>query len=88
MWLCKSIKKRREEKSMKKWTSVQENKTMGTLRLRKKKQMNKIAHVFFTKCSSIFTREVCYQGAVGLATIYTYHISTIFHTHAHLDLIV
>jgi hypothetical protein len=31
MWLCKSIKKRREEKSMKKWTSVQENKTMGTL---------------------------------------------------------
>jgi hypothetical protein len=36
------------------------------------------------------SREVYFQGAVlelGLATIYTYHISTIFHTHAHLDLI-
>jgi hypothetical protein len=32
MWLCKSIeKKKKEEKSMKKWTSVQENKIMGTL---------------------------------------------------------
>jgi hypothetical protein len=53
--------------------------------------MNKIADVFFVKCFSILTREVCFQGAVvelGLATIYTYHISTIFHTHAHLDLIV
>jgi hypothetical protein len=55
--------------------------------------MIKIAHVFFAKCSSIFTREVCFQGAaleLGLATIYTYHISTILHTHAHahLDLIV
>jgi hypothetical protein len=38
-----------------------------------------------------FLREICFQGAVlelGLATIYTYHLSTIFHTHAHLDLIV
>jgi hypothetical protein len=25
---------------------------------------------------------------LGLATIYTYHISIILHTHAHLDLIV
>jgi hypothetical protein len=53
--------------------------------------MNKIAYVFFAKCSSIFTREVCFQGAgleLGLTTIYTYHISTIFQTHAHLDLIV
>jgi hypothetical protein len=28
---AKVLKKRREEKSMKKWTSVQENKTMGPL---------------------------------------------------------
>jgi hypothetical protein len=37
------------------------------------------------------SREGCFQGVVvelGLATIYTYHISTIFNTHAHLDLIV
>jgi hypothetical protein len=36
-------------------------------------------------------REGCFQGVVvelGLVTIYTYHISTIFHTHAYLDLIV
>jgi hypothetical protein len=61
------------------------------LALKLKKEMNKIAHVFFTKCSSIFTREVCFKGVVvelGLATIYTYHISTIFYTHAHLNLIV
>jgi hypothetical protein len=53
--------------------------------------MNKIAHVFFAKCSSIFTREDCFQGAIvelGLTTIYAYHISTIFHTDTHLDLIV
>jgi hypothetical protein len=32
MWICKSIiKKRRKEKIFKKWTSVQKNKTMGTL---------------------------------------------------------
>jgi hypothetical protein len=37
------------------------------------------------------SREGCFQGAVvelGLAIIYTYHISTIFHIHAHLDLTV
>jgi hypothetical protein len=38
-----------------------------------------------------FLSEICFQGAIlelGLATIYTNHLSTIFHTHAHLDLIV
>jgi hypothetical protein len=38
-----------------------------------------------------FLREIYFQGVVlelGLSAIYTYHLSTIFHTYAHLDLIV
>jgi hypothetical protein len=82
--------KKRREKKYKKWTSVQENKTMGNLKP-EKKEMNKIAHVFLQSILQFLSREVCFQGAIlelGLATIYTYHISTIFHTYAHLDLIV
>jgi hypothetical protein len=60
---AKVLKKRREEKSMKKWISVQENKTMSTLMpaQEEKKEMNKIAHVFFAKCSLIFRERYTFK---------------------------
>jgi 23S rRNA maturation mini-RNase III len=56
----------------------------------KKEMMNKIAHfsckVFFKfQKRGMFSRSIV---ELGLATIYTYHVSTIFHTHSQLDLIV
>jgi hypothetical protein len=53
--------------------------------------MNTIAYVFFAKYSLIFIKRGMFLRSIvelRLATIYTYHISIILHTHAHLDLIV
>ena len=72
-------------------------KTMGTqMPAWKKEKMNKIAHVFLAKLLSSFKWEIYFQASkeryvfkehsrIRLATIYIHHI---FHTHAHLDLIV
>jgi hypothetical protein len=76
--------KRKKEKSIEKM-----DKLYFDARL-KKEMMNKIAHfsckVFFKfQKRGMFSRSIV---ELGLATIYTYHVSTIFHTHSQLDLIV
>jgi hypothetical protein len=73
-------KGKKKEKSIKKWTSVQENKTMGTMML-----MFSCKVFFKFQKRGMFSRSIV---ELRLATIYTYHVSTIFHTHAQLDLIV
>ena len=53
---------------------------------RRKKEMNKIAHVFLQSYFQFLKERYIFkeQGRIRLATIYTPYI----HTHAHLDLIV
>ena len=56
-----------KEKVLKKWTSVQDIENNGysdaRLKKEKKKEMNKIAHVFLAKYFLSFKREICFQGA-------------------------
>jgi hypothetical protein len=71
--------KKRREKKYKKWTSVQENKTMGNLKP-EKKEMNKIAHVFFTKYSSIFIKRSMFSRSnIRIRISHHIHLSYIHH---------
>ena len=73
----KVIYKRKKEKVLQKWTSVRDIKNNGYSdahrKKKKKREMNKIAHVFLQKFFKFQTREICFKehSRIRLATIYT-----------------
>jgi tRNA C32,U32 (ribose-2'-O)-methylase TrmJ len=44
-----------------------------------KREMNKIAHVFFTKCSSIFKRDMFSRCSIRIRISHHIHLSFIHH---------
>ena len=80
MGYAKVIHKRKKEKVLKKWTSVRdiENNGYSDARLKKERQMNKIAHVFLQVFFKFQSREICFKehSRIRLASIY---ISTHMH---------
>ena len=68
---------KKEKKVEKKWTSVQDilNNRYLDARLKKRRDINKIAHVFLQMFPS-FKREISFKehSRIRLATIYIHHI--------------
>jgi hypothetical protein len=46
---------------------------------KKKREMNKIAHVFFAKCSSIFKRDMFSRSNIRIRISHHIHLSFIHH---------
>jgi hypothetical protein len=77
---------KKEKRELKKWTSIQDIQNNGYLgaRLKNENEMNKIV-MFSYNCFQVSKeRYVFKHSRIRLATI----LSTIFHKHVHLDLIV
>jgi hypothetical protein len=87
---AKVIHKKRRKKSWKNGQVSKILKTMGTqMPTWKKREMNKIAHVFLQKYFQVFKERYVFKehSRIRLATIYI-QSTTYIYTHAHLDLIV
>ena len=79
MGYAKVIHKIKKKKSVKKMNKCP--RCLPKKRRNKKREMNKIAHVFLQSIFKFQTREICFKehSRIRLATIY-------IDTHAHLDL--